>query len=97
MIPHVSSHDSFYYTKHDKPRQPVYEHFEMPKNTGLGVYIGGFSFLLGFGLVWHIWWLVLVGLLGDIICVIIRGCKEHVEYELTVAEVEKIEQEMRKR
>lgn len=96
IIPHVTSHDSFYYTKNEKKQKPVYEHFEMPKNTGLGVYIGGFSFLFGFAFVWHIWWLVIAGLVGNIVCVIIRCCKDHVEYELSAEEVEKLEHEMRK-
>ncbi|MFC7054227.1 cytochrome o ubiquinol oxidase subunit I [Hansschlegelia quercus] len=29
----------------------------MPKNTGAGVVLAGISTLLGFALIWHIWWL----------------------------------------
>src|SRR3712207_7770595 len=38
----------------------------MPKSTGMGLYISGFVLLFGFSLVWHIWWLAAVGLLGAI-------------------------------
>lgn len=34
--------------------QPIH----MPRNTGTGVILGGLSVVLGFALIWHIWWLV---------------------------------------
>ncbi len=97
VLPHVESHDSFYYTKHQKKGEIVYEPFEMPKNCSLGVYIGALTFLLGFAMVWHIWWLACVGLIGNIVCVVIRGSQDHTEYELSVDEIKGIESEMRNR
>lgn len=32
----------------------------MPKNTGAGVILAGISVVLGFALVWHIWWLAFI-------------------------------------
>ena len=29
----------------------------MPKNTGTGVILSGFAFLLGMGMIWYVWWL----------------------------------------
>ena len=46
-------------------KQPAhYEPIHMPRNTSAGVFIGGFCLVLGFALIWHIWWLAIVGLLG---------------------------------
>jgi cytochrome o ubiquinol oxidase subunit 1 len=36
----------------------------MPKNTGAGVILAGLSTAVGFGLIWHMWWLVIVGMIG---------------------------------
>jgi len=33
----------------------------MPSNTGAGVILAGISTLIGFALIWHIWWLVGLG------------------------------------
>jgi hypothetical protein len=72
--------------------KPVYEDIHMPKNISAGIYIAGFAFLLGFGFVWDIIWLAVVGALGMVICVIVQTFKEETEYTLTAAEVEKLEQ-----
>jgi len=72
----------------------VYEDIELPKNTAMGIYLSGFVFLAGFGFVWHIIWLIVVGLVGTIACVIMRSLDEDTEYVIPAAEVEKIEQQM---
>ena len=38
----------------------AYEDIEMPKNSAVGVVLGGLAFVLGFAMVWQIWWLVIV-------------------------------------
>jgi cytochrome o ubiquinol oxidase subunit 1 len=63
----------------------------MPKNTAMGIYISGFAFLIGFGFVWHIIWMVVLGFVGAIACVIIRSFDEDTEYIIPAAEVERIE------
>ncbi|WP_022980211.1 cytochrome o ubiquinol oxidase subunit I [Ideonella sp. B508-1] len=46
-------------------QQPAkYAPIHMPKNTPWGVVIGLFTAAMGFALIWHIWWLAIVGLLG---------------------------------
>jgi cytochrome o ubiquinol oxidase subunit 1 len=41
-----------------------YEPLEMPRNTPVGVILAFFSVIAGFALIWHIWWLVIIGLIG---------------------------------
>jgi cytochrome o ubiquinol oxidase subunit 1 len=36
----------------------------MPRNTGAGVILAGLSVAAGFGLIWHMWWLVVLGLVA---------------------------------
>jgi cytochrome o ubiquinol oxidase subunit 1 len=68
-----------------------YEDIEMSKNTGMAIYLSAFVLALGFALVWQIYWLIAVGLVGAIACAIIRSFDEDIEYTLTAGEVERIE------
>lgn len=73
-----------------------YEDIHMPKNTGTGVVIGAFSLVLGFAMVWHIWWLAIIGLVGMIGTFIYRTFDKDVDYWVPAAEVERIENEHRR-
>jgi cytochrome o ubiquinol oxidase subunit I len=91
VIPTVSSRDAYWEMKQQGLPKPAYEDIHMPKNTASGIYISIFAFLLGFGFVWEITWLVVVSLLGIIYCSIARTFNEDIAYTLTAAEVEKLE------
>ena len=41
------------------------------------------AFLAAFGLIWHIWWLVIVGMIGVVAAIIIRATDEEPEYLVT--------------
>ena len=73
-----------------------YEDIHMPRNTGTGVVIGAFSLVLGFAMVWHIWWLAIIGLVGMIGTFIYRSFDKDVDYWVPAAEVERIENEHRR-
>jgi cytochrome o ubiquinol oxidase subunit 1 len=92
VIPMVKNRDAFWDMKQRKSTAPVvYQDIEMAKNTGMGIYLSAFVFLLGFAMVWHIIWLAVLGLFGAIACVIIRSFDENTEYILKAAEVERLE------
>ncbi len=92
VIPTVQSRDGFWEIKQNKiPKEQKYEDIEVPKNTGMGIYISAFGFLFGFAIVWHILWLAALGFLGIIACVITRSFDDHYEYLLPASEVAKIE------
>jgi cytochrome o ubiquinol oxidase subunit 1 len=92
LIPTVDSRDAYFEIKKKGGLpKPKYEDIHMPKNTGYGVYIAGFAFLASFAFVWHITWAIVVGLVGIVVCAIVKGFQEDSEYTLTAAEVEKIE------
>ena len=44
--------------------EPDYEPIEMPRNSATGFICAFFATFIGFALIWHIWWLVAVGLVG---------------------------------
>ncbi|MGL9722712.1 cytochrome o ubiquinol oxidase subunit I [Sodalis sp. (in: enterobacteria)] len=76
-------------TAYQKPL--AYEPIHMPKNTGAGVVIAAFSLVFGFALIWHIWWLAIVGFAGMIVTWIVHSFNEDVDYYVPVDEVERIE------
>ncbi len=93
VIPSVTSRDEFWHMKNSrrKPQKKHYEDIVLPKNTGMGIYISAFAFVVGFSLVWHILWLAALGSIGVIACVIILSFDEEMEYELTAAQIERME------
>jgi cytochrome o ubiquinol oxidase subunit 1 len=100
VIPRADTRDAFWESKHRhnlNPHKTHYTDIEMPKNTPAGLIIAGFAFILGFGLVWHIWWLAAVALIGILGALIIRLSNDDTEYIIPAKAVEKIEQSRRKR
>jgi cytochrome o ubiquinol oxidase subunit 1 len=47
-------------------RRPVdgFLPIHMPRNTGAGVILAGISVAAGFGLIWQMWWLAVVGMIA---------------------------------
>jgi cytochrome o ubiquinol oxidase subunit 1 len=94
IVPVVDDIDAFYEMKRRGiayPRPDRYEDIEMPNNTALGITIGGLGFVLGFAMVWHIWWLAVASIVGVVICLIIRSSNDDDEHVFPAAEVERIE------
>jgi cytochrome o ubiquinol oxidase subunit 1 len=74
VIPDVASRDAFTDMKRrgvNLQRPGHYTDIHLPPNSPAGVLIGGLAFLLGFAIIWHIWWLAL-GALLDIGIVLIN-------------------------
>jgi cytochrome o ubiquinol oxidase subunit 1 len=92
VIPTVSGREEFWEMKKNNQALPKqYTDIEMPKNTGMGIYISAFGFVFGFAIIWHVVWLALLGLVGVIACVVIRSMDDDIEYVLSAEEVERIE------
>ena len=93
-IPIVTTRDAFWTMKKEgkKLLKGKYEEIEMPKNTAVGIYIAAFSLLLGFAMVWHVFWLAIVSLIGAVVIAVRRAFDEHTEYVVKASEVAKIEE-----
>jgi cytochrome o ubiquinol oxidase subunit 1 len=68
-----------------------YTDIHMPRNTAVGLIMGLLSIALGFGLIWHIWWLAVLAFVGMIGSFIARSFDDDVDYYVPAAEVERIE------
>jgi cytochrome o ubiquinol oxidase subunit I len=96
VTPKVDDRDAFWAAKQaalagKKVEKPEYKDIVMPKNSSISVIIGALSLVFGFAMIWHIWWLAAVGLIGIILSIIIRVSSDSNEYILTAAEVEKMD------
>lgn len=97
VIPNITTRDAFYeFKKQGGLPKPKYENIRVPYNTASGIYIAAFAFAACFAFVWHINWLAVVGLLGVIACFIARTFNDKIEYTLTAAEIEKVEEDRAK-
>jgi cytochrome o ubiquinol oxidase subunit 1 len=93
FTPEVHSRDPFWIAKRDpkKKQEPQYHDIHMPKNTGAGFYVGVLSFIIGFAIIWYMFWLALLSAIALIICLIRHLYVKHTEYLVTAAEVKRIE------
>ncbi|MDN6180643.1 MAG: cbb3-type cytochrome c oxidase subunit I [Halomonas subglaciescola] len=89
--PQVYSRDAFAVEKEaGHPYLPAqrYADIKMPNATSMGMAVCIAATLMGFGLVWHIWWLAIAGLLGMAASMIARGFVTQTEHTISAAELE---------
>lgn len=90
-LPTVYGRDAFWAAKqsgrklYDAPLHDI----EMPKNSALGIYMAIASFIFGFALIWHIWWLAIVSTLVVIALVIVRSMDRNTEFTITAKQLSK--------
>ncbi|GGX92254.1 cytochrome bo(3) ubiquinol oxidase subunit 1 [Litchfieldella qijiaojingensis] len=99
-LPQVDSVDCFWAQKQQGIQavsKGPYQDIHMPKNTAAGPIISLFALILGFALIWHIWWLAIVGAAGTFVSFLARIFNDDVDYYVSAAEVERIEREHQQR
>ena len=93
-LPHINDRDPWHDMKVNGTAfiQPAsYKKIHMPKNTWAGIVIAGFSFVMGFAMVWHIWWLAIASILGMFTSYIAYTFVRSKDYYVPVEQVESIE------
>ena len=96
VLPHVEERDAFWAMKESGSayRQPAhYAPIHMPRNTGAGLILSGFSLVMGFALVWYIWWLAAIGFIGMVATYILHTFNDDVDYYVPVDVIERTEQQ----
>jgi len=93
MLPRVETIDAFWHIKRTgRPRiEPAYETIEMPRNSPTGFVTAFFATITGFALIWHIWWMVILGLLAAAVTVLAFGWSIDREREISAAEIAQME------
>jgi cytochrome o ubiquinol oxidase subunit 1 len=91
-LPYVADKDAFWNRKRRaKQGQPVkwgkYAPIETPKNSATGFINAFFAVIIGFAMIWHIWWLAAVGILGALLTVLAFAFREREEIEIPADEI----------
>jgi cytochrome o ubiquinol oxidase subunit 1 len=71
--------------------EPIYQEIEMPRNSPTGFICAFFATIMGFSLIWHIWWLVIVGFIGAFITFVVFAWRDRTEYFVPAEEVARID------
>jgi cytochrome o ubiquinol oxidase subunit 1 len=93
FTPVVHANDAWWDMKAHGYQRPSagYLPIHMPRNTGAGVILAGLSVVIGFGLVWHIWWLAAAAAAGLLAVAIGHSFLEAGERVIPVEQVVGIE------
>jgi cytochrome o ubiquinol oxidase subunit 1 len=71
--------------------EPRYEPIEMPRNSPVGFVTAFFAVVTGFSLIWHIWWLVVIGLVCAYATFVVFAWRDVAEFEIPAEEVARID------
>ena len=70
---------------------------EMPRNSPTGFVCAFFATIMGFALIWHIWWLVVAGAVGAYATFVVFAWRDEDEYVIPAEEVARIDRANRAR
>jgi cytochrome o ubiquinol oxidase subunit 1 len=59
-----------------------YRPIEVPKNSAVGFITAFFAVVTGFALIWHIWWMAGLGLLGAFVTILAFAFRDKEEIEI---------------
>ena len=79
--------------------EPAYADIEMPRNTSTGFVCAFFATVMGFALIWHIWWMVGVAAIGAYATFVAFAWRDIDEYVIpadTVARIDRANRSARK-
>jgi cytochrome o ubiquinol oxidase subunit 1 len=71
--------------------EPVYADIEMPRNSPTGLVCAFFATLIGFAMIWHIWWLAAVGFAGAYATFVVFAWRDTPEQIIPHDEVARID------
>jgi cytochrome o ubiquinol oxidase subunit 1 len=96
-LPNVTGEDAYWAIKARAKEQNIeapdagYEDIEMPRNSPTGFVCAFFATVMGFALIWHIWWMVILGFIGAFATFVAFAWRDHDEYVIPAAEVARID------
>jgi cytochrome o ubiquinol oxidase subunit I len=100
VLPKVHGQDAYWEIKQraKEPEQsprppPEYEPIETPRNSPTGFVCAFFATVMGFSLIWHIWWLAAAGLVGAWATFVVFAWRDRSENVIPVEKVAQIDQQ----
>jgi cytochrome o ubiquinol oxidase subunit I len=97
VLPQVKGEEAYWAIKQRAREQarlrdePDYEFIEMPRNSPTGFVCAFFATLMGFALIWHIWWMVALGIVGAWATFVVFAWRDVPDYIIPATEVARID------
>jgi cytochrome o ubiquinol oxidase subunit I len=102
VLPDVSAIDAYWNSKQHTRGTPdqsiparTYQPIEVPKNSAVGVVSAFFAVVIGFALIWHIWWLAVLGLVGVFATLLVFAFRDAEEIEISAEQIAQFERRAR--
>jgi cytochrome o ubiquinol oxidase subunit I len=96
-LPQVAGEDAYWEFKKRAAEQsrsdeePQYRDIEIPRNSPTGFVCAFFATIMGFALIWHIWWMVAAGAMGAFATFVVFAWRDHDEDVVPALEVARID------
>jgi len=96
IMPNVTGEDAYWAMKRrtwkeGAGKEPSYDPIDMPRNSPTGFVCAFFATVMGFALIWHIWWMVIAALIGAYATFVVFAWRDHDEYEIPAEEVARLD------
>jgi cytochrome o ubiquinol oxidase subunit I len=97
IMPQIETADAYWAKKRDgfNASESIadrrYEAIHQPRNNPTGFLVAFFAVVLGFALIWHIWWMSVAGLLGTVVVGLVQAWRTDSEIEIPADEVAAVE------
>jgi cytochrome o ubiquinol oxidase subunit I len=97
VLPHVGGEEAYWTIKQTAREQarlrdePDYVPLAIPRNSPTGFVCAFFATVMGFALIWHIWWLVALGAAGAFGTFVVFAWRDEDEVVVSAAEVARID------
>ena len=101
VLPSVSGSDTYWDLKQRAIQQPApspepdYDSVEMPRNSPTGFICAFFATMMGFALIWHIWWMAGLAIAGAFATFVVFAWRDRDDYIIPVETVARIDRENR--
>jgi cytochrome o ubiquinol oxidase subunit 1 len=101
VLPQVHNEEPYWRIKHraietqQLPAEPRYEPIEMPRNSPTGFITALFATIIGFAMIWHIWWLAGLGLIGAYAVFVWFAWRDVEEYAIPAEIVARVDRRRR--
>jgi cytochrome o ubiquinol oxidase subunit 1 len=101
VLPEVDGLDAYWSLKHQAQArhaladEPQYRAIEAPKNTATGFVCAFFATVLGFALIWHIWWMAILGGVGAFATFVVFAWRDISEDDIPAGTVARLDRQNR--
>jgi cytochrome o ubiquinol oxidase subunit 1 len=102
VLPQIEGEEAYWGVKQRAIQQarlreePSYTDIEMPRNSPTGFVCAFFASFMGFALIWHIWWMVGLGLFGAFATFVVFAWRDEDEYIIPAATIARIDRANRR-